>query len=408
MLLGPTGVGKTYMMRCAAKLIGVPFVKADATKFSETGYVGHDVEDIVRDLVKAADGDVALAQYGIVFLDEVDKIAASSTDGGKDVSGRGVQINLLKLMEETDVSLFSQTDLIGQMQAIMEIQKGGDAGQRSISTRHILFIVSGAFGKLGEQVQKRVSHRQIGFTEGETAETRDAEFLKQATTRDFIDYGFEPEFIGRLPVRVVCEHLEPEDLVEIMKNAEGSVLEQYRADFEGYGIDLNIAEDAIHAIAVQGHLEKTGARGLMTVLERIFRDFKYELPSTPIRTLEVSAATVNDTANELKRVLRQKETARRELLMNELTRYIEIFKEEHGVKLSFTKDAAEALLDICVEKGKSVRAVCDERFRDFEYGLKLIMRNTGRTTFAVTRKLVEDPSEELSKRIAKSFEKESN
>ncbi|MCX7591763.1 MAG: AAA family ATPase, partial [Kiritimatiellae bacterium] len=116
-LLGPTGVGKTYLVRCAARLVGVPFVKADATKFSETGYVGHDAEDLVRDLVKAADGDVELAQYGIIFLDEIDKIASQPGTVGRDVSGRGVQVNLLKLMEETEVSMFSQTDLLGQIQA---------------------------------------------------------------------------------------------------------------------------------------------------------------------------------------------------------------------------------------------------------------------------------------------------
>ena len=164
MLLGPTGVGKTYMMRCAAKLIGVPFVKADATKFSETGYVGHDVEDLVRDLVKAADGDVELGQYGIIYLDEIDKIASQPTVG-RDVSGRGVQVNLLKLMEETEVSLFSQTDLLGQMQAVMEMQKGKGPGRRTVNTRHILFIVSGAFDRLVEQVRRRVSTAAIGFTQ---------------------------------------------------------------------------------------------------------------------------------------------------------------------------------------------------------------------------------------------------
>mgnify|MGYP001393527857 CR=1 FL=1 len=121
LLLGPTGVGKTYLMRCAARLIGVPFVKADATKFSETGYVGYDVEDIVRDLVRIAGNDAALAQYGIIYIDEIDKIAGQAQDTGRDVSGRGVQINLLKLMEDTDVRLIGQTDMLGQMQAILAL-----------------------------------------------------------------------------------------------------------------------------------------------------------------------------------------------------------------------------------------------------------------------------------------------
>ena len=125
LLLGPTGVGKTFLMRNVAKLIGVPFVKADATKFSETGYVGYDVDDLVRDLVKSADGDVELAQYGIIYIDEIDKIASEASRSGRDVSGRGVQINLLKLMEETEVNLQSPQDMMGQMKAFMEMQRGG-------------------------------------------------------------------------------------------------------------------------------------------------------------------------------------------------------------------------------------------------------------------------------------------
>ena len=135
LLLGPTGVGKTFLMRNVAKLIGVPFVKADATKFSETGYVGYDVDDLVRDLVKSADGDVELAQYGIIYIDEIDKIASEASRSGRDVSGRGVQINLLKLMEETEVNLQSPQDMMGQMKAFMEMQRGGKAQKSSISTK---------------------------------------------------------------------------------------------------------------------------------------------------------------------------------------------------------------------------------------------------------------------------------
>lgn len=265
LLLGPTGVGKTYLMRTVARLIGVPFVKADATKFSETGYVGGDVEDLVRDLVKVANGNVELAQYGIIYIDEIDKIA-SEAGHGRDVSGRGVQINLLKLMEDTEVSLVSPTDMMGQMQAMMEFSRGAKKPRkRTVNTRHILFIVSGAFDKLAETVQKRLDHGRIGFGSENLSGREPHEYLRYTETADFIKYGFEPEFIGRLPVRVACEALGADDLAQILVSSEGSILQQYREDFQGYKVDFRITAEAIREIATRAHAEKTGARGLLTV-----------------------------------------------------------------------------------------------------------------------------------------------
>ena len=163
LLIGPTGVGKTYLIKTIAELIGVPFVKADATKFSETGYVGGDVEDLVRELFHRADGDLQLAQYGIIYLDEIDKIATPSNIVGRDVSGRGVQTNLLKLMEETEVPLRSPTDIQAQLQAAFEFQRRGKAKRETINTRHILFIVSGAFDGLRDIIRRRLRQSAIGF-----------------------------------------------------------------------------------------------------------------------------------------------------------------------------------------------------------------------------------------------------
>src|ERR1051325_3981117 len=192
-LVGPTGVGKTYLIRSAAELIGVPFVKADATKFSETGYVGGDVEEMVRDLLRLADGDVTRAQHGIIYIDEIDKIAAASNATGRDVSGRGVQTNLLKLMEETEVPSRSPTDIAGQIQAMMDMTQRGRKVPATINTKHILFIVSGAFDGLEKIVSKRLRESSIGFAAKEQPLETPEDVLAAAQTKDFIEFGFEPE-----------------------------------------------------------------------------------------------------------------------------------------------------------------------------------------------------------------------
>ena len=298
-LIGPTGVGKTYLVKHIAELIGVPFVKADATKFSETGYVGGDVEDLVRDLVHKANGDIELAQYGIIYIDEIDKIAAPTQMNGRDVSGRGVQTTLLKLMEETDVPVRSQNDIQGQLQAAMEFQRTGKTSQpETVNTRNILFIVSGAFEKLPVLIAQRLDAKQPG-EDGHAA----ADLVRQATTRDFITYGFEPEFIGRLPVRVVCEPLRVDDFYEIMERSEGSILRQYERAFLAYGIEVSFAESALREIARQAAEEKTGARGLLTVCERILRNFKYELPGSGVKRFTVDGLLIAEPSRVLQQLL---------------------------------------------------------------------------------------------------------
>ena len=264
LISGPTGVGKTYLVKHIADLIGVPFIKADATKFSETGYVGRDVDDLVRDLVKKADGDVSLAEYGIIYIDEVDKLAGSGQNGGRDVSGRGVQTTLLKLMEETDVSLVNPMDMQSQMQMMMG--GGGKGNKDSINTKNILFIVSGAFSGIEKIIERRSRAGQMGFAAQKGAQESAA--VTMATTEDYIQYGFEAEFIGRLPVRVHCEKLSKNDLANILRYSEGSILNQYKRQFMAYDIDIKFQSEAVDFIAAEAEKEGTGARALMTVLER--------------------------------------------------------------------------------------------------------------------------------------------
>lgn len=407
LILGPTGVGKTYLMRTIARLIGVPFVKADATKFSETGYVGADVEDLVRDLVKAANGSVDLAQYGIIYIDEIDKIAGRSESSGKDVSGRGVQINLLKLMEESNVNVVSQQDMMGQMQMAMNARRGKKQ-KRTISTRHILFIVSGAFDKLGEDIARRMNKNTIGFSPSirEMEDSDPSDFLKFAETSDFIRYGFEAEFIGRLPVRVACESLKADDLANILVSSEGSILKQYAEDFKGYGIEFKITPEAISAIAKLAYREKTGARGLMTVLERTLRDFKFELPSSGIKSFEADTATVENPIQSLKKLLMENADLAHGAMLADLDRFLKNFKANTGYELVFDDSAKAQLVAEAVERDKSVDAVCTDVFKDFEHGLAIVSRNTGEKTFKIDSSCIKNPDAYLSDLVVKSFKKD--
>tara|TARA_R110002096_G_scaffold44488_15_gene119571 strand:- start:2958 stop:4592 length:1635 start_codon:yes stop_codon:yes gene_type:complete len=404
-VVGPTGVGKTYLIKHIAELIGVPFVKADATKFSETGYVGADVDDLVRELVRKADGDVGLAEYGIVYIDEIDKIASAASSGGRDVSGRGVQTTLLKLMEETEVQVRNPQDIQSQMQAMFD-QNKGKSTKENINTRHILFIVSGAFSGLEKIVEKRLRQGAIGFGAEQTAADEVAALKEAVGTQDFIEFGFEAEFIGRLPVRVVCDHLVKEDLFEIMKNSEGSLIRQYEREFEAYGIQAEFDDSALEQIAEEAAKEKTGARGLMTVCEKLLRNFKFELPGTSVTELAIDGGLVEAPELTLTNLLEKAETFTDSRVVAELAAFKRKFELEHGVKLTFDGDAITRIAELSEERSQSVLQLCEELFRDFQFGLKLIQKNTGQDSFAINGQAIDDPDKYLSGLVVASYGEE--
>jgi ATP-dependent Clp protease ATP-binding subunit ClpX len=402
-LLGPTGVGKTYLIRNAADLIGVPFVKADATKFSETGYVGADVEDLVRELLRRADNDMERAQYGIIYIDEIDKIAAAPNASGRDVSGRGVQTNLLKLMEETEVPARSPNDIGGQIQAMMDFNQRGKKSPATINTKHILFIVSGAFDGLEKIVKKRLPESSIGFAPSTVRQARIAGALDQSTTRDFIEFGFEPEFIGRLPVRVVCQPLTVDDLFTILKTSEGSIIRQYEQTFAAYGIEVLFREDGLRRIAELAGEESTGARGLMTICERVFRDFKFELPSTLVRRFVVTRELVDNPFAELHTLLAEHKKEERVVARQLVHDFAARFGENFKLKIRFTEAAADRLVALSLEQSVPVRDLCATRFKDYQFGLKLIGQNAGQQEFVIDEDAVAAPDKVLSDWVVKSY-----
>jgi hypothetical protein len=311
-------------------------------------------------------------------------------------------------MEETDVNLFSPNDMMAQMSAMMEMNRGGKPRKRSLNTRHILFIVSGAFDKLADAVKKRTESTSIGFGNTSAVVDRDpSEYLHRVESADLIKFGFEPEFIGRLPVRVACDPLGVEDLALILRGAEDNLLEQYKDNFKGYGINMAITSEAIDEIAVRAHKEKTGARGLMTVFERIFRYFKFELPSTGITAFEVTRETVADPQDALKLLLKDNLHQQRGILREEIDAFAKRFASETGINISFTEEACEILIDAAVDRDKTIRAVCEERFKDLQHGLGIIVRNGGEPSFTIDAAMARQPDNELSKWVVRSFNKPS-
>jgi endopeptidase Clp ATP-binding regulatory subunit ClpX len=467
LMIGPTGVGKTYLIKLIAKKIGVPFVKGDATKFSETGYVGGDVEDLVRDLVYEANGDIDLAQYGIIYVDEIDKIASSNNLIGPDVSRTGVQRALLKPMEETEVDLKVPHDPISQLEAIEHYRKTGKREKRTINTKNILFIMSGAFNGLEELIKKRLNREEIGFGAEIRSKDERAEYLNQVKAEDVIAYGFESEFIGRLPVTTVFEKLEIDDLFAILKNPNNPIILGKKKDFKSYGIDIQFEEEALYDLAVKAYEEKTGARGLVSAVEKILIKFEKRLPSTDIRRFVVTRAVVGDPERALGQLLqdpsdpemlekfeallsrekmglkesilrRESEFKKRygivfresriELIVNrmiekgydvntvseevvEIQRQVEEFERDFqrrtGIDLQFSEEAIHRVTEVILKEGGKGTALFSKLSKDFEYGFELIRDKTGQREFIVTRETVDDPEGYLNRMIREIYRRQS-
>lgn len=284
-ICGPTGCGKTEIARTVARMIDVPFVVVDATTFTESGYVGEDVESILSRLYQAANCDKERTELGIVFIDEIDKIAKRSTNGSitKEVRGEGVQQALLKLLEDSIVNVPPKGG-----------RKHPDQDYIKIDTKNILFIASGAFVGLEDKVKARFNKRSIGFIDNNDSEEVDEDnILAEVTPKDLKSFGFIPELIGRLPVIAHVDKLTQEQLVQILTEPKNSVIKQYQKLFEMDGIKLTFDKDVYDWIANQAIENEIGARGLRGIVEKIMEDYMFEAPSGDKKKIRVTMKYIN-------------------------------------------------------------------------------------------------------------------
>jgi ATP-dependent Clp protease ATP-binding subunit ClpX len=288
----------------------------------------------------------------------------------------------------------------------MEFQSKGKVNRSVINTRHILFIVSGAFNGLADIVRKRMGAKAIGFHSTGRTIPKDEDYFQFAKSNDFIEYGFESEFVGRLPVVVSCHELNVEDLFQILKNSEGSIIRQYMNAFEAYGIDLTPTDPGLYRIAQKAYEERTGARSLVGVCERTFREYKYNLPHSAVKDLELSARLVNTPDEVLGEILKDSkviELAQMDLAFEKIA---DEWSKRNGIQIRLQPEAARLLSQKTLDSSDNPEHVFEEIFKDYEHGLNLIRRTQGIQQFEITADVIRDPRATLDQWIRSYYIKQ--
>ena len=446
LMIGPTGVGKTFIIKLISKKLGVPFVKGDATKFSETGYVGGDIEDLIRELYWEANEDLDKAHFGMIFLDEIDKIASSGESIGPDISRTGVQRALLKPLEETKVEIkFPQEGMGGD-------PEGGFPRKRKrmfLNTRFVLFVAGGAFQGLEEIIKKRLKKSKLGFiAEVESEKEIKLNYMKFVIPEDLVNYGFEREFIGRFPVVAIFDPLTEEELFAILANPNSVIVLNKKRDFKVYGIDLVFTDEALKSIASKAYKHRTGARALVSVLEKALTPFERVLPSKGLEYLAVTKELIEDPEGYLASILNTsgdylyeaylravKEEAERfnkwlkeefqkgkdkfeltpkkaelifeiykskeieawkaveelKFLWHQVKNYEKVFEHRTGIKVCFTENAIDEIIEAVLRKNWGVFAYCEKVMSRLEYRLKYLVDEKSRILY-ITPQMLKKPS----------------
>jgi len=392
-----------------------------------------------------------LAQYGIVYIDEIDKIASSRNLIGADVSRTGVQRALLKPMEETEVDLKVPHDPISMIQEIEQFRKTGKREKRAVNTANILFIMSGAFTDLIPIIQKRLSKQGIGFGARIRKSGEEIDILKHVRSEDLIEFGFESEFVGRLPVKAVFEHLTEKDLYKILKNPNNPIILGKKLDFAAYDIDVKFEDNVLRTLAKQAFAENTGARGLVSAAEEALLEFEKRLPSTRVKIFPVTSDVIDNLPGSIERVTSQSQDKKNSEIFDRLVQkekdYIKEYLKEntanlaekysltmtpsridliakcyvkntmdignviktiksyydeskkielyffknHDINIVLEEDAIDFIIEQLIESKVEITAVYNKINRDFEHGLKLAREKTNRRRFFITRKALREP-----------------